>query len=399
MLHYFNPGHEAAILNGSPYYHAPANVVQMQRDLAFLPAWYAGQGDLVWTGNSLPEEFLNFWLPLKDFPVKEIGEDSASRGCEQLTAQEVALWGVSPQAIHFFESISEKYTLNLSIPQWNPLYAEFSHRQKAAHYLMRLCESFPFISPKLVPRSCESLEEIDAVLETEDNVAFLAKAPYSSSGRGLLWLPKGKLTRTERQILHGHLKKQKSVSLEYALQKELDFAMEFMCDGVGGCCFEGYSLFETSEKGNYLGNKILPQEQIINALAEKIPLEHLRLIQAKLIEFFSSDLASSYKGYVGVDMMVYVENGESRLHPCVEINLRTNMGIVSISLQKNYLHPDASGHFFIDFLGSTDKLLAKHSQLLNAYPAIFVDGKMQSGYFPLSPHNADSKYLAYLLLS
>lgn len=399
MLHYFNPGHEAAILNGSPYYHAPANVVQMQRDLAFLPAWYAREGDYVWMADSLPEDFLNFWLPLKGFSVKEIGTDSVSAHCDRLAGQEVALWGVSPQAIHLFESISEKYNLNLDIPKWNPLYAEFSHRQKAAHYLMRLCDSFPFISPKLVPRLCESLEAIDAVLEKEDNVVFLAKAPYSSSGRGLLWLPKGKLTRTERQILHGHLKKQKSVSLEYALQKELDFAMEFFVDGVGGCSFEGYSLFETSEKGNYLGNKILPQQQIIDGLAEKIPLEHLHLIQAKLVEFFSSDLAFIYKGYVGVDMLVYSENEESKLHPCVEINLRTNMGIVSIALQKNYLHPDASGVFYIDFLGSTDKLMAKHSQLLNAYPAIFVDGKIRSGYFPLCPHNAGSKYLAYLLLS
>lgn len=399
MLHYFNPGHEAAILNGSPYYHAPANVVQMQRDLAFLPAWYAREGDCVWTADSLPEDFLNFWLPLKGFSVKEIGTDSVSAHCDWLAGQGVALWGVSPQAIHLFESISEKYNLNLDIPKWNPLLSEFSHRQKAAHYLMRLCDSFPFISPKLVPHSCESLEAIDAVLEKEDNVVFLAKAPFSSSGRGLLWLPKGKLTRTERQILHGHLKKQKSVSLEYALQKEMDFALEFFLDGVGGCSFEGYSLFETSGKGNYLGNKILPQQQIIDGLAQKIPLEHLHLIQAKLVEFFSSGLAFIYKGYVGVDMLVYSENEEPKLHPCVEINLRANMGIVSISLQKNYLHPDASGLFYIDFLGSTDKLMAKHSQLLNACPAIFVNGKIRSGYFPLCPLNADSKYLAYLLLS
>ncbi|MBP1617185.1 MAG: hypothetical protein H6Q14_1012 [Bacteroidetes bacterium] len=398
MLHYFNPGHEAAILNGSPYYHAPANVVQMQRDLAFLPAWYAGVGDYVWTVDPLPEDFLQFWSPLKDFSVKDIGGNSPSVDYAQLAKQEVALWGISPQAVHCFESISEKYTLSLDIPKWNPLYAEFSHRQKAAQYLGKLCDSFSFISPKLIPRSCESLEEIDAILEREGDILFLAKAPYSSSGRGLLWLPKGKLTRVERQILHGHLNKQKSVSLEYALQKELDFAMEFRCDGVGGCFFDGYSLFETSEKGNYLGNKILSQEQIVDILTEKIPLEYLQLAQGKLVALFSSDLAFTHKGYVGVDMMVYVENGESKLHPCVEINLRTNMGVLSIALQKNYVHPDASGDFFVEFLRSTDKLIAKHTRLLKAHPAIFTDGKMRSGYFPLCPLNAESKYLAYLFL-
>lgn len=398
MLHYFNPGHEAAILNGSPYYHAPANVVQMQRDLAFLPAWYAGEGDYVWTAEPLPEGFLQFWSPLKDFSVKEIGEDSVSANYAQLFRQEVALWGISPQSVHYFESISEKYTLNLDIPKWDHLCAEFSHRQKAAQYLGKLCDSFSFISPKLMPRSCESLEEIDAILERENDASFLAKAPYSSSGRGLLWLPKGKLTQTERQILHGHLKKQKSVSLEYALQKELDFAMEFFLDGVGGCFFEGYSLFETTEKGNYLGNKILPQEEIIDILTEKIPLKHLHFIQGKLVELFSSDLASIYKGYVGVDMMVYSENGESRLHPCVEINVRTNMGVLSIALQKKYVHPDASGRFSVDFVGVTDKLAAKHAELSKTYPAVFANEKMRSGYFPLCPLHAGNKYLAYLLL-
>ncbi len=398
MLHYFNPGHEAAILNGSPYYHAPANVVQMQCDLAFLPAWYAGEGDFVWTAEPLPEGFLQFWSPLRGFSGKTIGEYSVAADCLHIAGEEVVLWGVSPQAVHYFESIREKHILNLNIPEWNPRYAEFSHRQKAAQYLREMCDSFSFISPKLIPLPCLSLEEIDAILERENDASFLAKAPYSSSGRGLLWLPKGKLTRTERQILHGHLKKQKNVSLEYALQKELDFAMEFFLDGVGGCSFEGYSLFETTEKGNYLGNKILPQDEIVDILTEKIPLKHLHFIQGKLIDLFSSDLASFYKGYVGVDMMVYFENGESRLHPCVEINVRTNMGVLSIALQKKHVHSDASGRFSVDFVGVTDKLAAKHAELSKTHPAVFANGKMQSGYFPLCPLHAGSKYLAYLLL-
>ena len=46
-LHYFNPGHEAAILSASPYYMPPANVALMQKELAYLPAWGANPDDYI----------------------------------------------------------------------------------------------------------------------------------------------------------------------------------------------------------------------------------------------------------------------------------------------------------------------------------------------------------------
>jgi len=71
---------------------------------------------------------------------------------------------------------------------------------------------------------------------------------------------------------------------------------------------------------------------------------------------------------------------------------------LSIALQKKHVHSDASGRFSVDFVGVTDKLAAKHAELSKTHPAVFANGKMQSGYFPLCPLHAGSKYLAYLLL-
>lgn len=393
MLHYFNPGHEVAVLNGSPYYHPPANVLQMQCDLAFLPAWYAEKGDWVLTKSLLPEDFRDCWLSLRNFSVQEIADASAD--FSELFKQEVTLWGISPQSIHQMELFSEKHDLHLQIPSWNTLFYTFTHRQKSADYLNLLCDDFSFVSNKLSSCFCTSLDEIDAILAKESNVSFLAKAPYSSSGRGLLWLPKEKLTRTEQQILIGHLKKQGGVFIERVLSKKQDFAMEFCCDGTGKCRFEGFSLFETNDKGGYSGNRMLSQAQIIEILCEKIPLEQIEAVKEKLQGLFSAELASLYKGYVGVDMMIYGENEEFKLQPCVEINLRANMGVLAISLQQKYIQPETIGHFFVEY----DKnAFEKHTALKIQYPAKFEDGKMRSGYFSLCPVNQETKYLAYLLL-
>ena len=63
-LHYFNPGHETAVLNASRHYQQPTHVAKMQNDMAFLPAWYASAGDYVFMENQLPDDFILLCKPL-----------------------------------------------------------------------------------------------------------------------------------------------------------------------------------------------------------------------------------------------------------------------------------------------------------------------------------------------
>ena len=51
-IHYFNPGHETAVLLGKQNYTAPTNVRKMQKDLALLPVWYAEEDDFVYLEDS-----------------------------------------------------------------------------------------------------------------------------------------------------------------------------------------------------------------------------------------------------------------------------------------------------------------------------------------------------------
>lgn len=396
MIHFFNPGHEAAVLNGSPYYHAPANVLVMQCDLAFLPAWYAGEGDIVLTENALPEEFLHYYHDLADWKVAAIQQNNWRH--ELVSSTELALWGVSPQGIHLFEKINETFGSSFVLPVWDARIVGFSHREKARSYLLQLSQKYSFIPDYLIPEFYTSLDAIEKLLNTHPGVRFLAKAPFSSSGRGLLWLPEDVLTQTERQILHGFIRRQGAVSIEYVLKRKCDFAMEFFCDGKDDCRFIGYSLFDTSSKGNYTGNRILSQETIFQHLSSRIPLEQLEGIKQSFLEFFSEDISSFYKGYVGVDMMIYDDHGTECLHPCVEINLRSNMGMLCIELQRKYIHPDAQGIFQVEYAGALPAAWENHQADKEKNPPAFLDGKMYSGYFPLCPVTPESHYRAYILL-
>ena len=397
MLHYFNPGHEWAILNGSPYYMPPANVAQMQRDLAFLPAWYADNGDCVWVEKPLPNDFVDFLSKNFQLNVQAVSDKTLVRNPQQLINSEVAPWGISPQSIHFFEALNEKYALNLRIPQWQDCYTRFCHRETAAQWLQMLCDNIPELSTQLIPRFLTSVEEVEQILKTENETAFLAKAPYSSSGKGLLWLPKGHLTRTERQIMHGIVKKQKSVALEYVLDKKIDFAMEFYCNGVEKTVFVGYSHFQTNAKGIYEGNIIAPQHDIEHIITKKVGNELTEKVKSGLTDLINQHLSPVYKGYIGVDMMLYEQNGETKLHPCVEINLRSNMGIVAIHLQK-HLAENTHGYFRIEFSRQVGKLYQQHLEKTRRYPLSFSDGKIAEGYFPLCPVTPESHYTAYVVV-
>ena len=396
MIHYFNPGHETAVLNKSKYYMAPANVIAMQKELSFLSAWHASPSDYILIENKLPDDFKAFiQANLGDIP-QGVTKQYISENQEIFRGQGIALWGQSPQAIHFFEAISNEAGLDLLLPQWDDSYVALCSRQTAQQCLHFISGQSDKIVQDIIPNFYTSLDDIENAVKSS-NEQLLAKAPYSSSGRGLLWLPVKVLTRTERQILHGHLKKQGSVSLERVLDKQLDFAMEFTSQS-GKVEYHGLSLFETNQKGAYIGNILGSQIIIEETITSFINITLIDEIRALLIQFIKQDIAPVYDGCIGVDMMVYKEHNEYKFHPCLEINIRNNMGFIALNLSKNILAENSIGNFYIDFDPKDGSMQEKHNRMKNEYPAIFEDKRLKSGYLSLCPVTESNHYRAYILM-
>jgi hypothetical protein len=393
MILFFNPGHETAVKNGSPYYTVPANIVSMQKELSFLPAWYGTTGDIVLTNEPIDNEFHGFLSGNLPSLPKGITEESLYRYPEM----EVSLWGISPQAIYYFNERNKKYDTSLIVPEWKETYIYLNSRQAASDCLRDIIANMPEVSKSIAPCFYNKLEDIEEAVNSSPQ-QLLAKAPYSSSGRGLLWLPATGLTRTERQILHGILKKQGGVSIERVLDKQVDFAMEFISDGQGGIDFAGYSLFYTTNKGVYQGNYLGSQENIVNELTRNIALSLLGKVKLKLIAILKEKYASVYKGCVGVDMLIYKEKAEYKIHPCLEVNMRYNMGYLAIRLFQNYISPLSSGRYYMDFSSKKGEIYNRHKLMKEQYPAVFKDNRLVEGYLPLSPVDHNSRYWAYIIV-
>jgi hypothetical protein len=393
MIHYFNPGHEAAVLNGSKHYQAAGNQVRMQRDLAFLPAWYARPGDWVWVedGNTLWEETGGIHPCARPLSIDRLADRR-----DELIGQSIDLWGLSPQSIHRFEQINRQYGLGWQIPVWKEELRSLGSRNTALQVLRELIKVVPELGGMEVPRFVSGLEEMEGYLN-EHPGRWLVKSPFSSSGRGLVWLPSGSLARSERQIVSGMLKKQSQVSIEPMLDKALDFSMHFEIDAGQAIRFVGYSIFQTNEKGAYTSSKVAAQETLENQIHAFIDEMLLSRVKNRLLPILQKTYAPHYRGNLGVDMLAYrTENGSHRLHPCIEINMRKSMGWLAIELHRNYLHAETQGCVRIDYCPSSD-VLRRHLEMRGRYPAVIEGGRMVSGYLGLCPMGEMSVYRAYLV--
>ena len=181
-----------------------------------------------------------------------------------------------------------------------------------------------------------------------------------------------------------------------------DFAMEFYADGRGRVVFAGYSVFHTGGSGMYAGNDLLSDEKILQKLSAYVPQEEFIRLRTRLEEELSALFGGFYHGYLGVDMMICHFPDEApvyRIHPCVEINLRMNMGVVARLLTDRYLAADAEGAFRIDYYPLAGQALEEHRQMSASFPLSVENNRVCAGYLPLVPVTPQSRYRAFLLLT
>lgn len=396
-LHYFNPGHETAVLDGSPNY-TPTKVVQkMTNELAYLPTWYGDPEDFVYTEEITSPRFFSL-LPkeLRPFATVVTTHDLIVQRAS-LPQLEAMPWGISPQSLHFLKSLQQKKNLNLKLPIWNDEYVRLTGRQTAAVCLEKIQELLPDITLPVTPKFCTKIREIEKYLILR-NAPFVLKTPYSSSGRGLLWINDRKLSEKDKRWIAGAFNKQGTISIDCGLEKHTDFAMEFYSDGQGNVSYEGLSVFKTDNSGAYSGNVLGSKAYMESFFTNKFPDLFPRIKEA-VRQAIQDLFGQLYTGYLGVDMLVYhTKDKRLAIHPCIEVNMRYTMGMTALRLSQKYLHPDAVGDFYVTFDSKAGEAYERHSFMKKAYPTAFVDGKLREGYIPLCPITKETSYRAYMLV-
>ena len=195
------------------------------------------------------------------------------------------------------------------------------------------------------------------------------------------------------------LREQGGVVVEPIYNKVYDFAMEFRSDGQGRVVYEGLSRFFTTSRGTYAGNRVVSEEEHVRWLTSFVPYALWETLRDDLTAYFSRVLDGGYRGPFGVDMMLCrVEgSGELSVHPCVEVNLRMNMGLLACKLQRRIMAPGVIGQFAIECFPVEGDLLHRHEADMVEHPLRVSHGRLLSGYLPLVPVCRESRYRAYVM--
>lgn len=304
----YNPENDLALASNALSYTPTTAAIAMRQSGALLPLWWSEPGDevivpdtLLPTANALCQQW--------NLPGKAVAVSTAS---------DAMPWGWSRSVLRELKSSGVS---NLPSDEKVQAIRNLSHRRTSIELLKALG-----MEEKMLP---VEFSDADTALEAIFHMGdIVLKMPWSGSGRGVFHsnhISTAMLEKTVRDVIH----RQGSIIVERELDKKRDFATLYYCDGEK-VTYRGLSLFITDSHGHYQGNMLMPQPQLTeNSGIEITPLATL------IAEKLTPIIAPNYKGWLGVDMMLYNDtDGDTAVWPCVEINLRMTMGVLALYLTK-----------------------------------------------------------------
>lgn len=380
----FNPDNDLALANFSYNYTPPASILKLGGDLSILPLWYSPDFSMIAVQSDTDIEYVEY---LKDiFEIGSVVVDIAEINKYEL--KNIFPWGWNPMLCKKLEELGVDKLLLPSLSELEKL-RDYSNRK---HSVSLLCDLKSEISASY--GQSFYFTDIEKLLHylssTEGDKAL--KMPLSGSGRGLIWILDG-ITDKQTDWAKRVIRNQGGIVAEPKLKRVQDFAMEFSLSG-GKISFEGYSLFNTADSGAYVGNVLMSDRDIEAFLSEYISVDILwglrDLLTEKLVDYFPL-----YNGILGVDMMVYDTDDGYKLQPCVEVNMRMNMGMLSHIFYNRFVKSGVKGSYTVEYFKKAGDALAFHQENLKRYPLVVEKNKIVSGYLSLSSVVEDTHYIAY----
>ncbi len=414
-LYLFNPDNDLALANNSPNYQAPQSARQMADDLCTLSAWFAGVGDSVMVSSIADAEWwqrqetadLLTDIHWHSFRMPPFVGELKPWGWNLALVKRLRQWGVEetflPGAVQMetFRRLSSREQAVKMLSQFvasSRLCGE-SSCVRAAKPLpdidsssSSLCGQF---SSSFCGKSffCTELSQVEPLVCRWEET--LLKAPYSGSGKGLRQ-GRGAWTPVLANWCSRVMRAQGGVVVEPLYNKVEDFAMEFLVEG-DEVSFVGYSLFRTDGNGAYKGNLLATDAEIESRLSRYVDVEALHALRCEWAVLLRKWLFGvGYRGYLGIDMMVcrFAEAPIYRIHPCVEINLRMNMGVVARLFHDRFVKDGRMGTFSVEYWQDAEALRTDHQRQKTDSPLVVSDGRILSGYLSLNPIGKGCHYRA-----
>ena len=376
-LHIFNPENDLALADGGANYCPTPAASQIAYDLASLPLWFAGEQDCVALPDGVHREYHNKYSSLFALALPFDNERHNS-------VVSCVPWGWSPQIKRRLRvmGFGDVLPTDASITAIR----ELSNRRTSIEILSALNEKG--IDTPSLPLYCTNPDDVAQFVGSRPHC--VVKAPWSGSGKGIAW-GIGHVETPMEHFYRGVIKRQGGVVCEEFLDGKVEFAMEFYTDGKD-VEFAGYSLFK-SFKGSYSGNVLAADNDIEKFLSQYVAHNELLKVKKALPGVMRTLLQGcGYVGYFGIDMMIYASNGTLRMNPCMELNLRMNMGMAARIFFDRHVANGCLGEYRVSFFKKPGEAYAAHIADSNAFPLETTDGRITAGYLNLSPVSMDSRY-------
>ncbi|HET6558493.1 MAG TPA: hypothetical protein VFG54_14340 [Prolixibacteraceae bacterium] len=398
-VYYFNPTCELAIANGSFSYMPPKLLRDFETDCSVLPFVFSSAGDCILTECKPSQEFISrlsdagFTVPTY-LNLKEL----VSEG----NLGHLFPWGWSPASHFILKDLKDKCCQAFKespVYDWKEEHKSLFERRTSLTFLQNFLETFPsehYLDTDNIGISVTSCEEIELLLKK--HTALVLKAPLSSSGRGIQIIRKPTLNASNRQWISGVLNQQAYLIAEPYLDKITDLSFQFKITDKGEPEYPGYSIFETNTNGQYKSTFIHPKvnHPVFSGQSNKV--EELIATTAELLarQLKYSPFAMFHRGFMGIDAMLYRDQNQLKMQPCIEINSRMNMGILTLHIEK-YIHPHSIGKFelFYDKPGEYHRFATQQAM---EKPLKMKNGLLSSGFLSLVEPDETKQFGAYILL-
>jgi hypothetical protein len=392
---YFNPTCELAVANGSFSYNPPRLLQKFEDDCSIIPFVFGASGDYVLTKNSPSTDFilkmtdLGFELP-QFCTLHELIEKQTE------AFESLCPWGWSPAAHFYLKDLKPRCIPEFQespVYQWTNDHLLLYERITSLNFLKDFLDknNSPdfLIEPENIGQKVSCISEIEALLSTKHQLVL--KAPLSSSGRGIQIIWKSKLNESNKQWISGVLNQQNYLIAEPFLEKVTDFSFQFRIDNEK-IEYLGHTVFETNSNGQYKCTLVHPE--LKSLFCPKT--EELINISASLIgqSLKDSGYARFHRGFLGIDAMIFQEDGKQKIQPCIEINSRMNMGILTKQLER-FVHKHSSGKFelFYGQAGDYKKFVKEKS---TNHHLKTENGKLSAGFLSLTEPTEKTQFGAYL---
>lgn len=393
---YFNPETDMALAIGNNQYNEPKSISQFKSDLAILPIWYAEEGDCVLVPDDFNIDLIESILTKNFSGMVSIRVMRLSDYKKTSKPDDVLVpWGYNHTLQKWWQSLGQgQWTVNCDKIR------ELSGRDFTIKILEKLQQTGFFFPDNFKnPVIAKSVDEILRVRD-ELNEPIILKMPWSSSGKGLLKIERDDLQDNDLKWAKNVIEQQGFVMIEKWYDKILDFALEFKSHN-GIVEYFGSSIFET-ENGKYKGN-LLYSESDFEKNLEKKGLKNAEDVMLKLretlSEFFSTAISPFYEGYFGVDMMLVNEKVDGSdavvVHPCVELNLRTTMGVLTRCFYDRYVEIGKKGMFYVKTFHNENELFEKVALSVVKNPLKIRKGRVYKGFVAMGVFHNGATTMAY----